>query len=161
MKAINLFLLSALIGIELILGTIVAPTIFYPKDIIGEGILSHFQSGLMMTHIFIKFGYILLFISFFNFFYECYSFFKNKIKFQIRFSKLILSLLILILSLLFVFYFSDYIAEQQRILGDQVIQNNEFKSMHSASEVVLKIIIIMQIILYFLSFKIEKNTKII
>lgn len=157
MKAINLFLLSAIVGIELILGVVVAPIIFYPKNIIGEGVLSHFQSGLMMTQIFIQFGYILLFVSFFNFFYECYSFFKYKIKFQVRFSKLILSLLILILGLLFVFYFSNYITEQQKILGEQVIQNEEFKSMHTASEVVLKIIIIMQVILFFLSFKIDKK----
>ncbi|EAH7779714.1 DUF4149 domain-containing protein, partial [Campylobacter coli] len=54
MKAINLFLLAAMIGIELILGIVVAPVIFYPANLIGEGVLSHFQSGLMMTQIFIK-----------------------------------------------------------------------------------------------------------
>ncbi|EAL7925103.1 DUF4149 domain-containing protein, partial [Campylobacter coli] len=61
MKAINLFLLAAMIGIELILGIVVTPVIFYPANLIGEGVLSHFQSGLMMTQIFIKMGYLLIF----------------------------------------------------------------------------------------------------
>ncbi|HEF3520623.1 TPA: DUF4149 domain-containing protein, partial [Campylobacter jejuni] len=56
MKAVNLFLLGSIIGVELILGIVVAPVIFYPANLIGEGVLSHFQSGLMMTRIFIKMG---------------------------------------------------------------------------------------------------------
>ena len=32
MKAIHLFLLAAMIGVELILGVVVAPVVFYPQD---------------------------------------------------------------------------------------------------------------------------------
>lgn len=67
MKAVNLFLLASIIGVELILGIVVAPTIF-PQNLIGEGVLSHFQSGLMMTQIFIKMGYLLIFVSVVNFY---------------------------------------------------------------------------------------------
>ncbi|MFQ6341647.1 DUF4149 domain-containing protein [Campylobacter sp. VTCC 70190] len=156
MKAINLFLLAAIIGIELILGIVVAPVIFYPQNFIGEGVLSPFQSGLMMTQIFIKMGYVLIFVSLVNFLYELYSFIKDKIKFQIKFSKLMLSLLILILSLVFVFYFTNTIIELQN-LGEQATKTEDFNSIHKASEVVIKIILIMQIFLYFLSFKIAKK----
>ncbi|HEF3551665.1 TPA: DUF4149 domain-containing protein, partial [Campylobacter jejuni] len=93
MKAVNLFLLASIIGIELILGIVVAPTIFFPQNLIGEGVLSHFQSGLMMTQIFIKMGYLLIFVSVVNFLYEIYSLIKDEMKFQIKFSKFMLSLL--------------------------------------------------------------------
>ncbi|HDZ5027530.1 TPA: DUF4149 domain-containing protein [Campylobacter jejuni] len=158
MKAINLFLLASIIGVELILGIVVAPTIFFPQNLIGEGVLSHFQSGLMMTQIFIKMGYLLIFVSVINFLYEIYSLMKDKIKFQTKISKLMLSLLILILSLIFVFYFTDNIIKLQN-LGENATKTQEFVSMHNASEVVIKIILIMQVFLYFLSFKIVKNDK--
>lgn len=156
MKAINLFLLAAMIGIELILGIVVAPVIFYPANFIGEGVLSHFQSGLMMTQIFIKMGYLLTFVSIFNLLFEIYSFIKEDMKFQIKFSKLILSILILILSLVFVLYFTNTIVELQN-LGEQATKSQEFLSIHNASEVVIKIILLMQVFLYFLSFKIAKK----
>lgn len=156
MKAINLFLLAALVGMELILGVVVARVIFYPQDLIGEEVLSFFQSGLIMTQIFIQFGYVLLVISSINLLFELYSYFKDEAQFRLRFSKLALSLLIFVLSLLFVFYFTAYIVEAQA-LGESATKSSEFKSMHSASEVVMKIILIMQIFLYFLSFKIAKK----
>lgn len=160
MKAVNLFLLASIIGVELILGIVVAPTIFFPQNLIEEGVLSHFQSGLMMTQIFIKMGYLLIFVSVVNFLYEIYSLIKDEIKFQIKFqikfSKFMLSLLILILSLIFVFYFTNTIIELQN-LGENATKTQEFISIHNASEVVIKIILIMQVFLYFLSFKIAKK----
>ncbi|EAH7350366.1 DUF4149 domain-containing protein [Campylobacter coli] len=155
MKAINLFLLAAMIGIELILGIVVAPVIFYPANLIG-GVLSHFQSGLMMTQIFIKMGYLLIFVSIINLLFEIYSFAKEDMKFQIKFSKLMLAILILILSLVFVLYFTNTIIELQN-LGEQATKSQEFLSIHNASEVVIKIILLMQVFLYFLSFKIAKK----
>ncbi|MFK0381030.1 DUF4149 domain-containing protein [Campylobacter coli] len=156
MKAINLFLLAAMIGIELILGIVVAPVIFYPANLIGEGVLSHFQSGLMMTQIFIKMGYLLFFVSIINLLFEISSFSKEDMKFQIKFSKLMLAILILILSLVFVLYFTNTIIELQN-LGEQATKSQEFLSIHNASEVVIKIILLMQVFLYFLSFKIAKK----
>lgn len=156
MKAIHLFLLAAMIGIELVLGIIVAPVIFYPQNLIGENVLSLFQSGLMMTEIFVKFGYLLLFVSVFSFVYMFYAYFTCEAKFQLKFSTLMLSILILILALLFVFYFSAYIVETQA-LGENATQSMEFQKMHGASEIVMKLMVIMQMFLYFLSFKIAKK----
>ena len=156
MKAIHLFLLAAMIGVELILGVVVAPVVFYPQSLIGENVLSHFQSGLMMSDIFVKMGYVLLVVALFNALYELINFFKKEEKFQLRFSKFALSIIVLILALFFVFYFTAYILEAQK-MGESVIKTAEFQSMHEASEVVIKIIVCMQIFLYFLSFKIAKK----
>ncbi|MGH2306072.1 DUF4149 domain-containing protein [Campylobacter taeniopygiae] len=156
MKAVNLFLLAAMIGIELILGIVVAPVIFYPQNFIGDGILSHYQSGILMTQIFIKMGYLLLIVSIINILFEIFSYFREKFNFKIKFSKLILSLIILILSLVFVFYFTEQIISMQK-LGEQATTSAEFTDIHSASEITLKIILASQIFLYFLSFKIEKK----
>ncbi|MBZ7939566.1 DUF4149 domain-containing protein [Campylobacter sp. W0014] len=156
MKAVNLFLLAAMIGIELILGIVVAPVIFYPQNFIGNGILSHYQSGILMTQIFIKMGYLLLIVSIINILFEIFSYFREKFNFKIKFSKLILSLIILILSLVFVFYFTEQIISMQK-LGEQATTSTEFTGIHSASEITLKIILASQIFLYFLSFKIEKK----
>ena len=41
MKAVNLFLLAAVIGVELVLGVVVAPVIFYPQNLIGDNVLNH------------------------------------------------------------------------------------------------------------------------
>ncbi|MGH2267688.1 DUF4149 domain-containing protein [Campylobacter taeniopygiae] len=156
MKAVNLFLLAVMIGIELILGIVVAPVIFYPQNFIGDGILSHYQSGILMTQIFIKMGYLLLIVSIINILFEIFSYFREKFNFKIKFSKLILSLIILILSLVFVFYFTEQIISMQK-LGEQATTSTEFTGIHSASEITLKIILASQIFLYFLSFKIEKK----
>ncbi|MBZ7964749.1 DUF4149 domain-containing protein [Campylobacter sp. 2457A] len=156
MKAVNLFLLAAMIGIELILGIVVTPVIFYPQNFIGDGILSHYQSGILMTQIFIKMGYLLLIVSTINILFEIFSYFREKNNFKIKFSKLMLSLIILILSLVFVFYFTEQIISMQK-LGEQATTSTEFASIHSASEITLKIILVSQIFLYFLSFKIEKK----
>ncbi|MBZ7954451.1 DUF4149 domain-containing protein [Campylobacter sp. W0018] len=156
MKAVNLFLLAVMIGIELILGIVVAPVIFYPQNFIGDGILSHYQSGILMTQIFIKMGYLLLIVSIINILFEIFSYFREKFNFKIKFSKLILSLIILILSLVFVFYFTEQIISMQK-LGEQATTSAEFTDIHSASEITLKIILASQIFLYFLSFKIEKK----
>ncbi|TXE88991.1 DUF4149 domain-containing protein [Campylobacter volucris] len=152
MKAVYLFLLASLIGIEISIGAFLAPTIFYPEKFIGEGVLSHFQSGLLMTNIFVQFGYVLLAISALSLLIEIFSFKDKNFTFKINFSKFMLSLIILALSLLFVFYFSAYVLQAQA-LGEEATQTQEFIKIHGASEIVMKIIMFAQVVLFFLNFK--------
>ncbi|MCR6570836.1 DUF4149 domain-containing protein [Campylobacter insulaenigrae] len=152
MKAVYLFLLASLIGIEISIGVLLAPTIFYPEKFIGEGVLTHFQSGLLMTNIFIKFNYVLLGVSILSILVEIFSFKNKHYSFKINFSKFMLSLIILALSLLFVFYFSAYVLQAQN-LGEEATQTQEFIKIHGASEVVMKIIMFSQLALFFLNFK--------
>lgn len=141
MKKLNKFLLAGVIFVELFLGIVVAPIIFFPSEIIGDGVLSHFQSGLLMTQIFIKFNYLLLFVSVFSVFYEL---FNNKL---LSF-RVILSVLILICACVFVFYYTDKILDFQA-LGESVIANSDFQKYHKHSEIIFKLMAILQSILFF------------
>ncbi|QOR01726.1 MULTISPECIES: DUF4149 domain-containing protein [unclassified Campylobacter] len=155
MKSIYLFLLAGLVGIEISIGVLLAPTIFYPAKFIGDGVLNHFQSGILMTHIFVQFGYVLLGVSILSLLMEIFSFRDKNLTFKINFSKFMLSLIILALSLLFIFYFTAYVLEAQS-LGEEATKTKEFVKIHSASEVVMKIIMLSQVVLFFLNFKTKK-----
>ena len=149
MKNIYLFLLADLVGVEIALGAFVAPVIFFPQKLIGEGVRTHFQSGIMMTQIFIKYNYVLLGISALAFAYEAASL-RGKESFGVRISGFMLSFINLSLALLFVFYFTDFIVAAQAAGQDATIGNAEFDAMHKASEWAMKMMMIAQTALFFL-----------
>ena len=154
MFKVNILLLGFIIGVELSLGLMVAPVIFNANTYLKENILNLLQSGILMSEIFVKFGYVLLFVCIFNFLYELFNLFKQNEKIKIKISKFLLSSIVLALSLLFVFYFMTYILQNQTL---DSISSKEFYAMHSASEVSVKIMLLCQIFLFFLSFKIENK----
>ena len=43
-KAIYLFFIASLVGVEISIGAFVAPTIFFPDNLIGSGVLTHFKA---------------------------------------------------------------------------------------------------------------------
>lgn len=139
MRKINDFLLAGIIFVELFIGIVVAPIIFFPSSIIGDGVLSHFQSGLLMTQVFVKFNYLLLFVSFFNIFYEIFT---NKL----ASFRVIFSFLIVILALLFVFYYTQNVLNMQE-LG--ITNSDEFNTNHKQSEILFKVMVALQFILFF------------
>ena len=85
MKSVCFLLLGALIGTELALGALVAPTIFYQQSILGDGALTQFQSGKLMATIFVKFNYALLAVSVLIALCELASF-RSSVKFAAKFS---------------------------------------------------------------------------
>ena len=146
-----------MIGTELTLGILVAPVIFFPQNIIGEGVLTHFMSGQMMTQIFLKFNYVLLFVSAFVAVSELFDL-RKKLAFSLKFSTFMLSFLNLALALSFVFIFTPFIVHAQS-LGAEATQTVEFAKMHSASEYVMKVMLVLQLILFFVKFKISKDER--
>lgn len=148
---IYLFLIAILVGLEICAGAFVAPVIFYPQDLIGEGVLSHFQSGQIMTEIFLRFNKILLIISILAFVFESINLASKNRNFNIKFSSFMLSFINLILALLFIFYFSTYIVEAQQI-GPSMTQTSSFAQMHKASEWTMKVMLITQTFLFFIKF---------
>ena len=146
-----------MIGTELTLGILVAPVIFSPQNIIGEGVLTHFMSGQMMTKIFLKFNYALLFVSAFVAVSELFDL-RKKLAFSLKFSTFMLSFLNLALALSFVFIFTPFIVQAQS-LGADATQTAEFAKMHSASEYVMKVMLVLQLILFFLKFKISQDER--
>ncbi|OUT16965.1 hypothetical protein B9N60_07265 [Campylobacter concisus] len=157
MRSIYFLLLAAVIGTELTLGILVAPVIFSPQNIIGEGVLTHFMSGQMMTKIFLKFNYVLLFVSAFVAVSELFDL-RKKLAFSLKFSTFMLSFLNLALALSFVFIFTPFIVQAQS-LGADATQTAEFAKMHSASEYVMKVMLVLQLILFFLKFKISQDER--
>lgn len=150
---IYLFLLAALVGMEISAGAFVAPVIFFPQDLIGENVLTHFQSGKMMSAIFVKLNYALIIISLVAFIYEIMNFFANKVEdFKVKFSAIMLSCINLALALLFVFYFTDFILEAQKLGEVATLQSPEFNQIHKASEWTMKIMMLAQTILFFVRF---------
>lgn len=144
-----LFLLAVLIGIELCLGIFAAPAIFFPARALHYETLTHFESGIIMTQVFLKFNKILILISLISLLMEILPFYWRAKKQTL---KLILSLIILILASFFVFYFTRNIVELQK-LGATMIQTKEFIFNHKLSEQTLKLVIFFQIVLFFIKIK--------
>lgn len=149
MKSVYLFLLAALVGIEVALGAFAAPTLFFPAKFIGEGVLSHFQSGVLMTQIFLKFNYVLLAVSAFVFIYDAAKI-RGAECFHVRVSAFALAFINLALALAFVFYFTDFIVQAQAAGEAMTKGNAQFDAMHEASELVMKIMMVVQAALFFL-----------
>lgn len=136
MKKIIFFLISALIGIELFVGIVIAPTIFFPQKYELDVPLTLFESGLLMTRIFVILGYVLFAISLIGLLYALMQ--KNRI--------FLLSMFIItFLASLFVFYFTPFILEAQA-LGELATQNEQFAQMHTYSQWCLKAIVVFQFV---------------
>lgn len=137
-------ILGLMVGVEFSVGALMAPVIFYPAQFLGEGVLTHYQSGILMTQIFLRFNMILFFSVIVLWLFEFYMYIKvHKDKLS-----LILLLLATILIALFVFYYTPFIVEAQA-LGEEATQTAEFDKMHSMSEVVMKALMMVQIGLFF------------
>ena len=147
-RSFYLFLLGICIGSELAIGIFMAPVIFYPSQYIGEGVLSHYQSGQLMTQVFLKYNILLIFISSLILLFEIVNL-KGSESFNYKISAFFLSLIIAFLAMSFVFYFTPYILQAQKI-GAEATATAEFLSMHKASEFVMKAMILAQVALFFI-----------
>lgn len=147
-RSFYLFLLGICIGAELAIGIFMAPVIFYPSQYIGEGVLSHYQSGQLMTQVFLKYNILLIFISSLILLFEIVNL-KGSESFNYKISAFFLSLIIALLAMSFVFYFTPYIIQAQKI-GAEATATAEFISMHKASEFVMKAMLLAQVALFFI-----------
>ncbi|CUU68342.1 putative integral membrane protein [Campylobacter hyointestinalis] len=149
LKNSYLFLLALIIGVEISIGAFLAPVVFFPAKYIGEGVLSIFQSGQLMTQVFLKYNMLLIAVSIVSIIYELINLIKNKEdSFNFKFSAFMLSFIVLGLASSFAFYFTPYIVNAQS-LGELATTTNDFASVHKTSEIVMKIMIIAQTILFF------------
>ncbi|RAZ52982.1 DUF4149 domain-containing protein [Campylobacter hyointestinalis] len=149
LKNSYLFLLALIIGVEISIGAFLAPVLFFPAKYIGEGVLSLFQSGQLMTQVFLKYNTLLIAVCLVSIIYELINLIKNKEdSFNFKFSAFMLSFIVLGLASSFVFYFTPYIVNAQS-LGELATTTNDFARIHKVSEIVMKIMIIAQTILFF------------
>lgn len=163
LKAINLFALGSLIGAELFLGIFVAKIVFYaPVSMANGEIVDMFARGMLMSAIFQALSLVMVAVSGLNLLYELLALRENlDLKFKI--SKILLTLINLALSLLFALYYTNSILELQEgiVAGKQsieVLSSDEFRAFHAQSERLVKVLVIAQMLLFFLSFKLTKKS---
>lgn len=140
---VYILMLGVAAGAVLTLGVFVAPVVFLPGAILGDGVLSHFQSGLLMSHIFVRFNYLLNFVALFIIFYEFKAFFsldRDKFSFFV-------SILTVYCIGLFTLYYTPYMLKAQAI-GEKAITSSAFENMHKGSELDFKILLISLIALF-------------
>ncbi|GAA7943071.1 DUF4149 domain-containing protein [Helicobacter pylori] len=142
---VYLLLLGILGGSLITLGMMVAPIIFKAPSILPEFNLTLFESGKLMSQIIVRFNFLLGAIGFVVLLYEIISFIYDKRSFVY----LILGVAIGALCLLFVFYYTPYILNAQKV-GEVALQSAEFARSHAQSEWLFKELFVLVCALFFL-----------
>ncbi len=142
---VYLLLLGILGGSLITLGMMVAPIIFKAPSILPKFNLTLFESGKLMAQIFVRFNYVLGAMGFIVLLYEIVSF----IYYKRSLVYLILGVAIGALCLLFVFYYTPYILNAQKV-GEAALQSAEFARSHAQSEWLFKELLVLVCALFFL-----------
>lgn len=137
---IYLVMLGIAIGVEIAAGAFIAPVIFFPQKYLGEGVLSHFQSGILMTQVFLKMNLVIGFAALYSIIYEVQVFMMRK---NYDFLSFFLSLVIVVGTGLFLFYYTPFIVHAQQ-LGAMETTTEAFATMHKQSEWVMKALMVAQ-----------------
>ena len=135
--------LGIALGVEVAAGAFIAPVIFFPHKYLGEGVLSHFQSGILMTQVFLKTNMLLMIVAVYSLFFEIISWIKK------RNNDVFSSICALLgVGLTVVFYHTPFIVEAQG-QGALATATEAFDTMHKQSEVVMKSLMVIQLSLLF------------
>jgi hypothetical protein len=137
---IYLAMLGIAMGVEIAAGAFIAPVIFFPQKYLGEGVLSHFQSGILMTQVFLKMNLVIGFAALYSIIYEVEVFMMRK---NYDFLSFFLSLIIVVGTGLFLYYYTPFIIHAQQ-LGAMETTTEAFASMHKQSEWVMKALMVAQ-----------------
>lgn len=135
--------LGSVIGIEVAIGALLAPVIFFPAQFLGEGVLTHYQSGILMTQVFLKYNLILLLSIIIAWAYEAYAYKIGKKDV----ATFLLLMFVTSCALIFVLYFTPFILNAQKS-GAEMTQTAEFAKIHSWSEIDMKVLMLAQIGLF-------------
>ncbi|WP_283447716.1 DUF4149 domain-containing protein [Helicobacter pylori] len=142
---VYLLLLGILGGSLITLGMMVAPIVFKAPSILPEFNLTLFESGKLMSQIIVRFNFLLGAIGFVVLLYEIISFIYSKRSLVY----LILGVAIGALCLLFVFYYTPYILNAQKV-GEAAIQSAEFARSRAQSEWLFKELLVLVCALFLL-----------
>lgn len=137
-------LVGICIGVELAAGAFVAPVIFHPERYLESDVLSHFQSGILMTQVFLKTNMVLSAVALYGIVFETIAWVQKNNKDIFAFG---CTFSILLLTALFVLYYTPFIVEAQK-LGSMATTSEAFDKMHKESELVMKLLMVSQIGLF-------------
>ncbi len=132
-----LMLLGITLGIGLCAGVFAAPVIFNADDLLGGGVLSHYQEGLIMTQIFIKSNIVVNITCAAILVAEGYHFlrfYRDPITFYSAF-------VTVWTGFMFTLYYTPQILEFQA-QGESILENELFQKAHIASEWDFKIFVV-------------------
>ena len=143
-----IIILGTVLGAGLLAGIVVAPTIFHSESLLGSELLTHFQEGLLMTHVFEKLAYAVNFLVVIVILYEVikYKAFESD-----RWS-LLTTFLVAWTGLMFTSYYIPDILEMQSI-GEVMTQSDAFINTHKGSELNFKIFAFASLALLILNLK--------
>lgn len=130
--AFYLLFLGVTLGALIACGALSAPSIFRAPAIVPNLEMTLFQSGILMTSIFVKLNILLNLVAVFILFYEILSFRVSGARIAP-----FLGLVSIVLIFLFTLYYTPYILQAQS-LGEEGIANVAFDSMHTQSVYVFK-----------------------
>lgn len=136
-SALYIWILGITIGAIISSGAFSANVIFNANNFGVE--ISKFQSGILMTQIFLKLNILLIVVAFIIAIFETFAL---RLSSNTKTTKIILFLsgaISVICILLFSLYYTPFIVEQQQI-GEAATKSSEFYAMHKQSEIVANIL---------------------
>lgn len=140
--ALYLLIIAVMVGMELALGALSAPVIFFEQNFIGKDLLSHFESGLIMTTIFIRYDFVLATFIFVVMIYEFVSYyFGSKDKLNV-----IIASFNIVFACAFLYFSLEIVTLQQQ--GSSILQDPYFQQIHFLSELDMKALVIAQAALF-------------
>ncbi|MDU7693457.1 MAG: DUF4149 domain-containing protein [Helicobacter sp.] len=139
--SIYLFIIGLCIGGIITAGVFVAPVLFGAYNFLPDLGMGTFESGILMTQIFLKLNILLNISIVAIIIYEIYVLRS----FKLNFIPIILSICSIILILSFSFYYTPKIIEFKN-LGAGITGSPEFAKIHIQSEIIFKIILALFVI---------------
>ncbi|PAF48516.1 hypothetical protein BKH46_01010 [Helicobacter sp. 12S02634-8] len=136
-NAIYLWLIGLGIGALVISGAIVAPVIFSAYSFLPDLSITQYESGILMTQIFIKLNVLLNSLAIVIIIYELLAF---KSSFKPSVFLLVVNALSVVLIFVFTLYYTPHILEAQN-MGAAYTATPEFESMHTQSEFLFKLLL--------------------
>lgn len=136
-SALYIWLIGLTIGALVACGAFSASVIFNANDFGVE--LSKFQSGILMTQIFLKLNILLIAVAFIITIFEIVALRLSNHTKTIKIILFLSGAISVICILLFSLYYTPFIVEQQTI-GHIATQSSKFDAMHKQSEMVANII---------------------
>lgn len=138
LSALYLWLVGLCIGAMVACGAFVAPIIFNAYTYLPDVSITQYDSGILMTQVFLKLNWLLNFSAIMIIIYELLDF---KASFRPSFFLLGLNILNVILIFIFTLYYTPHILSAQN-MGAAYTATPEFENLHSQSEFLFKILLV-------------------
>lgn len=148
LQASYLLFIALMIGVELAVGALSAPVIFNASAFITTGkFLTLYESGQIATELFLRFDVLLVVFTVVVFLTETFRFYVQKKRdiwsYFIKFG-------VIITAGVFLYASSEILALQNQ--GEEAITSKYFNQIHVASIIDIKILMLLQIVLFFRQF---------